>query len=75
MVEDIGDYHIVYFTGQGLPTQMRQGYMPALDVELDGDINELVKNYAGQHFAICYGDISNEIEDYCTLMGIRSVRV
>lgn len=75
LIEDIGDYHIVYFTGQGLPTEKRQGYMPALDVELDGDINELVKNYAGQHFAICYGDISNEIEDYCRLKGIRAVRV
>ena len=75
LVEDIGDYHIVYFTGQGLPTQKRQGYMPALDVELDGDVNELVKNYSGQHYAIVYGDVSAEIEDYCRLKGIRAVRV
>ncbi|MBT7123403.1 MAG: hypothetical protein HN948_10390, partial [Clostridia bacterium] len=75
MVEDIGSYHIVYFTGQGQPTQKRQGYMPALDVLLDGDVNDLVKNYAGQHFAIAYGDLSRQIEDYCLLKGIRAVRV
>ncbi len=75
LVEDIGGYHIVYFTGQGLPTQKRQGYMPALDVELDGDVADLVKNYSGQHYAICYGDVSAEIEDYCRLKGIKAVRV
>ena len=75
LIEDIGGYHILYFTGQGMPTEKRQGYMPALDIKLDGDINELIKQYAGQHFAICYGDVSAEIEDYCLIKGIKSIRI
>lgn len=31
--------------------------MPALDVKLDGDVKWFVENYAGQHYAICYGDL------------------
>ena len=75
LIEDIGSYRIVYFTGQGQPTPLRQGYMPALDVALDGKIDDLVRAYAGQHFAICYGDLSAEIEDYGLLMGIKTIRI
>lgn len=75
LVEDIGNYHILYFTGQGQPTALRQGYMPALDVRLDGKINDLIDAYSGQHYAICYGDISAEIEDYCRIKRIKAIRV
>lgn len=75
LVEDIGTYHILYFTGQGLDTELRDGYMPALDVKLDGNMEKLVQNYAGQHFAICYGDISAEIEDLARILGIQTVKV
>ncbi|MHB1152936.1 MAG: hypothetical protein ACYCWE_04400 [Eubacteriales bacterium] len=63
LVEDIGSYHLLCCTGEGLAsTKLRQGYFPALDIELDGDINELVSHYSGQHFAICYGNLSDEIK-------------
>ena len=75
LVEDRCDYHIIYLTGEGLETELRQGYMPALDVKLDGDINKLIQNYAGQHYAICYGDLSSEIEDYARIIGIKTIRV
>jgi L-fucose isomerase-like protein len=75
LVEDVGDYHILYFTGEGLPSELRQGVMPALDVRLDGDIGRLVSEYSGQHFALCYGDCSAKIECLCTMLGIRAVRV
>ncbi|MCE5255718.1 MAG: hypothetical protein LLF89_02600 [Spirochaetaceae bacterium] len=75
LVEDRNDYHILYMTGEGLETELRQGYMPALDVRLDGDIKKLVDNYSGQHYAICYGDLSEEIEDLARILGIRTVRV
>ncbi len=73
LVEDQCDYHIVYFTGEGLDTELRQGYMPALDVKLDGDMNKLIQNYSGQHYAICYGDLSKEIEDLARILGIRAI--
>ena len=75
LIEDIGEYHILYFTGQGLETELRQGYMPALDVRLADGCSEFLKQANGQHYAICYGDISNEIEAYATLMGIKAIKV
>lgn len=75
LVEDKCDYHIVYLTGEGLETELRQGYMPALDVKLDGDMGKFIQYYSGQHYAICYGDISEEIEDLANILGIKAVRV
>ena len=75
LVEDIGSYHIIYGLGKGVETEPRSGCMPALDVVLDGDINELCKEYAGQHFAIAYGDLSQEIELYAKLMDIEARRI
>jgi hypothetical protein len=49
--------------------------MPALDVELDGKVSDFVKEYAGQHYALCFGDKSKELEHYAVLMGIKTVRV
>lgn len=75
LVEDMCDYHILYLTGEGLDTELRQSYMPALDVRLDGDIGKFVDNYAGQHYAICYGDLSAEIEDLAKMLGIKAVKI
>jgi len=75
LVEDIGSYHLVYGTGQGLPTGLRDGCMPALDVRLDGKLEDFVDAYAGQHYAICYGDCSAELELFARLKGIDVIRV
>jgi L-fucose isomerase-like protein len=75
LIEEKCDYKILYFTGLGLDTDLRQGYMPALDIKLDGDINKLIENYSGQHYAICYGDISARIEALAKIMGIKAIRV
>lgn len=75
LAEDQCDYHFVYLTGEGIETELRQGYMPALDVKLDGDIKRFVENYSGQHYAICYGDLSLEIEDLAKILNIRAIRV
>lgn len=75
LVEDIGKYHIIYGTGNGLETELRDGCMPALDVHLDGLVEDLVKNYAGQHYAITYGDYSETIKSFADLMGITALRI
>jgi L-fucose isomerase-like protein len=75
LIEGTGSYKILYFTGLGLETALRQGYMPALDVQLDGDIHKLVKNFSGQHYAICYGDVSARIEALANIMGIETIRI
>ena len=75
LVEDIGSYHFVYGTGKGLKTEPRGGCMPALNVELDGSIEKLCREYAGQHYALAYGDLSAEIESLSKIMGIPAIRV
>ena len=75
IVEDIGTYHLLYGTGRGKETALRDGCMPALDVELDGSAEIFAKEYAGQHYALCFGDKSGELEHYALLMGIKAVRV
>jgi L-fucose isomerase-like protein len=75
LVEDRCCYHLLYFTGTGEKTELRGGYMPALDVTLDADVSELVKHYSGQHYAICYGDASEQIEMFSEVTGIRAVKI
>jgi L-fucose isomerase-like protein len=75
IVEDIGSYHLLYGVGQGKETELRDGCMPALDVELDGNMAEFIREHAGQHYAICFGDKTGELEHYALLMGIKAVRV
>ncbi|HRX59134.1 MAG TPA: hypothetical protein P5075_10200 [Eubacteriales bacterium] len=75
LVEDVGAYHLLYGTGAGKHTLPRDGCMPALDVELDGSVETLCKEYAGQHFALCYGDLSAEIEALAAVLGIPTVQI
>jgi L-fucose isomerase-like protein len=75
IVEDIGGYHLLYGTGQGKETALRDGCMPALDVELDGNMADFAREYAGQHYAICFGDKTGELEHYASLTGIKAVRI
>ena len=75
LVEDVGTYHLLYGTGTGTQTAPRGGCMPALNVELDGCIDALCAAYAGQHFALVYGDWSAEIELFAALSGLDPLRV
>ncbi len=75
LVEDVGSYHMLYFTGEGQKTDLRQGYMPALDVKIGGSMELLIRHFSGQHFAICYGDCTQELEQLCTLLGIEAVGI
>ena len=70
-----GEYRLNYGTGTGVETDLRQGRFPALEVELDGDPDRLWRTIASQHFALCYGDVSAEIEDVCGWLGITTNRV
>ena len=75
LIEDIGGYHMLYFTGEGLETKKRQGWMPALDVRMDGNVNDFLAHCSGQHYAICYGDCTEEIEMLARILRIGTVRV
>ena len=69
ITEGVGSYDLICFTGMGLETGLRQGYMPALDVRLDGEGADFLRQANGQHYAFCYGDLSQELEYYTMLMG------
>lgn len=75
LVEDIGNYHMLYGTGEGLKTDLRQGVMPGLEVQIDGNIDDLTDNFPSQHLAICYGDVSKELLDLCNILKIGSKRI
>jgi len=76
LVEDIGDYHIVCTTGEGLAdSKMRCGRFPSLDIVPDCSMDDLVKKYSGQHFAICYGDITDDLAALADMLGIGFCRV
>ena len=75
LVEDKFDYHFIYTVGTGLPTELRQGYMPALDVDINGKTESLVDHFAGQHYAFCYGDLSKEINQLAEIMKIECIRI
>lgn len=73
--EGVGTYRLLYATGTGVETELRQGRFPALQIELDGDPQALLDNIASQHFALCYGDQCARLEDWCRIAGVESVRV
>lgn len=75
LIENCGSYILLYATGLGQETALRQGYMPALDILLDGDVNALVEAYAGQHFAIVYGDYGEELHSLAAMMGLLEIRI
>ncbi|MGE5530585.1 MAG: hypothetical protein ACM3VW_00540 [Bacteroidota bacterium] len=73
--EGVGDYKLLYATGTGIETDLRQGRFPALQIKLDGDPQALLENIASQHFALCYGDQSERLEDWCRIARVQAVRV
>ena len=75
LIETRGGYRLLYFTGEGLKTELRQGYMPAINVRLDGSAADLEAHYAGQHYAVCYGDIADRIQTYARIMKIDAIRI
>jgi L-fucose isomerase-like protein len=73
--EGRGDYRLMYGTGTGVETELRQGRFPALQVELDCAADALLREIKGQHFALCYGDVTEELGMVCEMLGVEAVRV
>ncbi len=75
LVEGIGSYKFVYGIGEGIESELRNGVMPAISVIIDGSIEKFVETLPSQHYSLCYGDISNEIEDLCRILNIEIIRI
>jgi L-fucose isomerase-like protein len=74
LVEGRGDYRLLYGTGVGVATTLRQGRFPALTIALDGSPERLMELIASQHFALCYGDFGAELQDVCRILDIEPQR-
>ena len=75
LVEGCGEYKMIAATGKGIETEIRQGCMPALDVELHGSLEKFMGNFNGQHYAICYGDITDILSKLCNMLGIEFIKI
>lgn len=75
LAEGQGDYYLVYATGRGVTTSLRQGRFPALEIELDGCPDRLLEQAPSQHFALAYGDLSPELEDFSRILGLEAIRI
>lgn len=75
LVEKIGSYKFVCSTAAAFETELRQGIMPAMEAKLDCDTGNFLSNIASQHFAICYGDITDELRDLCTILNIEFIKI
>ena len=76
LVEDVGTYHIVCTAGEGLASsKMRCGRFPSLDIIPDCPMEQLFGSFAGQHYAVCYGDVTDDLTRLAAMLGIRCVRL
>jgi L-fucose isomerase-like protein len=75
LLETVGGYRMLYGTGEGVETELRQGRFPALMVKLDGSPERLMAEIGSQHWALCYGDESVGIESTCRMLRVEAVRV
>lgn len=73
LAEGRGDYRLLYGTGTGVETELRGGCFPALQVELDCEPEDLLREIKGQHFALCQGDVTEELGMLCEMLGVEAV--
>lgn len=71
LAQERDGWRLNYGTGVGVETDLRQGRFPALQVELYGDPARLLATIAGQHWALCHGDVSASLRDLCRIIKAR----
>ena len=75
LIEGVGSYKFIYGIGEGIETELRQGMMPAIEVVINGSIEKFIESFPSQHYALCYGDISEEIEGLCRILNVEVIRI
>lgn len=75
LIEGIGCYKFIYGTGEGIEAELRQKVLPAAEIILDGSVEKLINSFPSQHYALCYGDISMEIEGICKILNIETIKI
>ena len=68
--------HMVVGEGKTPPSWEECGWdkpapqLPSLKVEMD-NVEHFTQNVACQHYIICYGDVSNELKEFCKVLNIE----
>lgn len=75
LAETVGSYRLIYGVGEGIETDLRQGFLPALDVKILGDPERFVDSLTSQHYALGYGDFRKELRALAELLGVEAVEV
>ena len=75
LFEKVGSYGFVYGTGEGIETNLRGKMFPALNVKLDGLVEDLIKNAPTQHFAFVYDDLKSRLNYFLRMMNIKKVLI
>ena len=73
--ESVGGHFMDYGTGMAHLAERRQGWAPAVDLELDGEVDELINSLTTQHYTVCYGDFSAELDDVARILCIPAHRI
>jgi L-fucose isomerase-like protein len=73
LFERTGSYGFVYGTGKGIETSLRGKIFPALNIKLDGSVDDLIKHAPTQHIAIVYGKITNRLSNLLRIMNIEQI--
>ena len=73
--ESVGGHFLHFGTGTGHETQRRQGWAPAIDLEMDGNVQEFIGSLTTQHYTLCYGDLSAEIVDLARILRVPAHRI
>jgi L-fucose isomerase-like protein len=48
---------------------------PGMDMVLDGDTEDFAQHIMSQHYAVVYGDITQDLEEFCNLVPVEIIRV
>lgn len=68
--------HMIVGEGKTPPSWEECGWdkpapqLPSLKVEMD-NVEHFTQNVACQHYIICYGDVSNELKEFCKVLNIE----
>jgi L-fucose isomerase-like protein len=73
LFEKTGSYGFVYGTGNGIDTNLRGKMFPALNVALDGTVENLIQKAPTQHFALVYGDHLQRLGYFIRMMNIEEI--
>jgi len=70
--EGVGNYTLLFTSGEGIETELRQEKFPALKIKLNTNVQRFLSNLESQHLAMCYGDWTQELLDLCQFLNIKA---